>query len=348
MNKTNLFLNSPEYNARVDWEKGKVIIDPPRRGKEDNYGNWILPPPIRLSKGTSSRFANLRDTTRRGFKKDFEDFVSEFGLLGITGLPTKNDIPFMSPKYGKSQEEDVSWWLHYANVTYRLLRLYRILKRAKEYPEYDWESALGRILVFEQDRQISYVAQLQEDGKYTWTKREKDTPFVKAIWSENREETGQRFSDINLLIPYDIDNARLDAASYVLASVISRGIAGGITIGKGEVHPSKKSPIGYAITEQRYTDYLLAAIFYDLWELITDSQPVEVCANPNCLLLFTPERKTGEYCGPACRQAAYRERKAKALELYKKGLSIEQIAKETGSKAKAVSQWIREASKNSQ
>ena len=173
-------------------------------------------------------------------------------------------------------------------------------------------------------------------------------PFVKAIWSENREETGQKFSDINLLIPYDIDNARLDAASYVLASVISRGMAGGITIGKGEVHPSKKSPIGYAITEQRYTDYLLAAIFYDLWELITDSQPVEVCANPDCLLLFTPERKTGKYCSDACKQAAYRERKAKALELYKKGLSIEQIAKETGSKAKTVSQWIREASKNSQ
>ena len=58
----------------------------------------------------------MRDTTRRGFKKDFEDFVSELGLLGITGLPTKNDIPFMSPKYGKSQEEDVSWWLHYAGV----------------------------------------------------------------------------------------------------------------------------------------------------------------------------------------------------------------------------------------
>ncbi len=346
MNKANLFLNSPEYNAKVDWGKGKVIIDPPRRGKEDNYGNWILPPPIRLSKGTSSRFANLRDTTRRGFKKDFEDFVSEFGLLGITGLPTKNDIPFMSPKYGKSYEEDVSWWLYYANEVYRLLRLYRILKRAKDYLEYDWENALEKILVFEQDCRISYEVQSQENGKTIWTKREKDTPFVKAIWSENREETGQRFSDTNLLIPYD--NARLDAASYVLASVISRGIAGGITIGKGEVHPSKKSPIGYAITEQRYTDYLLAAIFYDLWELITDSQPVEVCANLNCNILFIPKRNTGQYHNTACRVAAGRERKAKALELHKRGLSVEQIANEIGSKEKTVSKWIMEANKNSQ
>ena len=82
MNKTNLFLNSPEYNARVDWEKGKVIIDPPRRGKEDNYGNWILPPPIRLSKGISSRFANLRDTTRRGFKKILRILFRNSACLG--------------------------------------------------------------------------------------------------------------------------------------------------------------------------------------------------------------------------------------------------------------------------
>jgi predicted RNA-binding Zn ribbon-like protein len=104
----------------------------------------------------------------------------------------------------------------------------------------------------------------------------------------------------------------IDAAPYVLASTISRNLAGGVNLGMGKVAPSKKSPIGYSIVEQRYTKFLLASIYHDMWELIRDDQPIEVCKHSECTNLFVPKRKTREYCSDACRVANDRKRKAEA------------------------------------
>jgi hypothetical protein len=299
MKKINLLLNSSEYNTQVDWKEGCVKTISPRRGKDDGYGNWILPSPLRPPRGISSQFANLRNTERSYYKEDLEAFTSKFGLLGITGLPSKDGALFMSPKYGKTHSEDIKWWLYYANEVYLLLRLYSILKRGKDNANYDAEGALEEILVFEQDYKVCHEGTLQDNGQFTFTTHKKKTPFLRAIWKESRVETGQAFESETLTI---------EAAAYVLTSVISRNLAGGITIGKGEIKESRKSPIGYAIVEQRYTNYLLAAIYYDLWELITNSQPVEVCAYSECNGLFTPKRKTGKYCSNTCRVADWRRK----------------------------------------
>ncbi|MCL6560227.1 MAG: hypothetical protein K6U74_15825, partial [Firmicutes bacterium] len=68
----------------------------------------------------------------------------------------------------------------------------------------------------------------------------------------------------------------------------------------------KDAAIGYRIGEIRTTPYLLAAIYYDLWELITDNRPIITCGN--CGL---PIEKSGrrDYCNDACKQAAYRKRR---------------------------------------
>ena len=161
--KANLLLTPPEYNVKVDWTAGEVAAVPPRRGKEDKYGIWLLPPPKKIQRGISSQFANLRDNTKKDFRKRFKVFVSTFGLLGITGLPTEKDAPFAPPQYGKSSEEDITWWLHYANEVYCLLRLYRILKRAKDNREYDAERP-REVLIFKQRSKVSHAVHCRRMG----------------------------------------------------------------------------------------------------------------------------------------------------------------------------------------
>ncbi len=298
MKNSNLYLYRSGYRAEVDWKKGRVISAPPRQVEDDGYGHWFLPPEERPFRGLSSRFANFSKTWKKDFKKDFEIFVAEFGLLGITGLP---EDAYKPPMYGESWEEEIDWWLHYAGEVYRLLRLYRIIRRARVDKNFDAEGALDEIIIFEQAYKVSHTCKLQDNGQYNWTEHKEETPFVKAVWKENGIETGQVFPETMLPI---------DAAPYVLASTISRNLAGGVILGMGKVTPSKKSPIGYSIAEQRYTNYLLAAIYNDLWELIRNEKPVEICAHSECANIFVPQRKTGEYCSDACKQAAYRKRKA--------------------------------------
>ncbi len=300
MKNTNLLFYRSGYKAKVDWGRGKVVVVPPRQVDDDGQGIWFLPPRERPLRGLSSRFANLRNTKKKGFKADFESFVAEFGLLGILGLPGN---AYKSPMYGESWEEEINWWLHYASEVYRLLRLYRIIRKARNNKDYDAEGALEEILVFKQAYKISYTGKLQDNSQYIWTEHKEETPFVDAVWTENETETGQCFPETT---------PPIEAASYVLISIVSRNLAGGIILGKGKVVPSKKSPMGYSIVEQRYTNYLLAAIYNDLWELIRDDQPVNVCGYSGCTNIFVPQRKTGEYCSDACRVASNRKRKAQA------------------------------------
>lgn len=94
-----------------------------------------------------------------------------------------------------------------------------------------------------------------------------------------------------------------------LATVLKHSLSGGIGVEFSRIVPAKDSPLGYRIAEQYTTEFLLAAIYYDLWELITEHRPVIRCRQ--CGL---PLEKTGrrEYCNNACKQAAYRRRKQKA------------------------------------
>jgi len=300
MRESNLYLYRSVYPARVDWKKGRVVAVPPRRVEDDGYGNWILPPDERLPRGLSSKFANLREAQGKSYKADFESFVGQFGLLGVTGLPKG---PFEPPMYGESWEEEIDWWLYYASEVYRLLRLYRIIRKARTDRNYDAEGALQELLLFEQVYQVRHTGKLKDDGRYAWTEHKQETPFIRAAWKKNGAETGQMFEET--MPP-------LEGAAYILASTISRNLAGGVIIEMGKIAPSKESPIGYAIAEQRCTKYLLAGIFHDLWELITGDQPIKVCAYSACTNFFIPQRRTKDYCSKACNQAAYRERKRTA------------------------------------
>jgi len=259
----NLLFYPRPYKARIEWDEKIVQVIVPFY--MDKCGQ---PPAKKLPRGISSRFANLRDPESYYFAQDFDRFVAEFGFLGITDLPKEHFIIFQPPQYGEHYKENISWWVHYAQDVYILLRLYRVLKRAREHEEYDAEEAI--------------------DGLF-------------SMWVKNGAPRMGRVLD---------DTPLIKVAPRIMARAIACSLTGGINISDMNVVPSKGSPIGFTITEQRYTKYLLAAIYFDLWELITNSLPVEICAYSECNKLFTPKRKTAKYCSGACRVAAYRKQKS--------------------------------------
>ena len=133
----NLLFYPRPYKARIEWDEKIVQVIVPFY--MDKCGQ---PPAKKLPRGISSRFANLRDPESYYFAQDFDRFVAEFGFLGITDLPKEHFIIFQPPQYGEHYKENISWWVHYAQDVYILLRLYRVLKRAREHEEYDAEEAI--------------------------------------------------------------------------------------------------------------------------------------------------------------------------------------------------------------
>ena len=75
-----------------------------------------------------------------------------------------------------------------------------------------------------------------------------------------------------------------------------------------DIIETNKPPLGFIVQESKTTNYLINAIYYDLWDLISKNEPVYICANPNCKLPFKKVKRQ-KYCSNACKQEAYRIRK---------------------------------------
>lgn len=75
------------------------------------------------------------------------------------------------------------------------------------------------------------------------------------------------------------------------------------------MHPTSKIPIGFTIEEAVYSRTLIGAIYQDFWNLVTRNEPISICENPNCKLPFSKVKRQ-KYCNDACKQEAYRLRKA--------------------------------------
>lgn len=132
--------------------------------------------------------------------------------------------------------------------------------------------------------------------------------------TEDREVTDRYFVHwtdgelIQILPEHFEEKPILEIAQYTLAKILESRISNGINIGVEDIisNPSTK---GFMITEQRYTRYLLAAIYYDLWQNINDFKNVYICANKSCRLPFIKSGRK-KYCDEACKQEAYRIRLA--------------------------------------
>lgn len=238
--------------------------------------------------GLMDEFASLKTI------KDIEKFSMKYGLLGIKH-PESTQLNSYSPairatlkpstiftKYDHSVFEPIELWQWHINEVRKILRLYHKARKANSV-ELLYE-------VIEIKMHHGMFGSLAEDREVT------QRYFVH--WTNG---------EVIIMLPTDYEEKSiLDIARYTLAKILESRISGGINLGPGEIisHTSTKE---FTIEEQRYSRYLLAAIYYDLWQTINNSKNVHLCENKNCRLPFVKSGRK-KYCNEACKQEAYRYR----------------------------------------
>jgi hypothetical protein len=241
-------------------------------------------------KGLMNEFAKLKTI------KDIESFAMKYGLLGVEhpeSLQVNSKSPairatlipsFIFTSYGFSVFEPIELWQWHINQVRKILKLYNAVRKASS------DDLIYEIL--EVKMHTGMFGDLTEDKEVT------DRYFVHWTDGELIERLPEHFEEKSIL----------EIAQYTLAKVLESRISNGINIGVEDIisNPSTK---GFMITEQRYTRYLLAAIYYDLWQNINNHKNVYICANKNCRLPFIKSGRK-KYCDEACKQEAYRLRQA--------------------------------------
>lgn len=234
-------------------------------------------PPVKQPevKGLSTVFANLKSID------DIDRFAGEYGLLGLSDPHYSINSP---PKYGEAYFEPLPLWLYHIKNVRRLMLLYRSLTQRKKGHDVEIE---GKLL------------QRKEVFDFVWVDESLIYKQVTAIQWYDSDET---------VVHIDGNSDEDETAFAVLSFNLKNYLAGGINLDFSKIISAKDAVIGFRITETRYTPYMLAAIYYDLWELITNNRQVI-----NCRHCGLPIEKTGrrDFCNNACKQAWHRKQKKK-------------------------------------
>ena len=238
--------------------------------------------------GLLNEFASLKS------HKDIEYFSKTHGLLGIQHPDTEQvnsphpaiqatlQPPFIFTLYGESVLEPIELWEWHIKEVQQILKLYHAIRKAKS------EDYLNNIIEIKMER--------GPFGSSIDDKRIYDRYFV--YWTNG---------ELILMLPSEYEEkSMLEIAVYTLAKIIQSRISRGVNLGVGDIifNPSTK---GFKTIEERYTNNLLAAIYYELWQTINDSKNIYICENKNCRSPFVKSGRK-KYCNEACKQEAYRIR----------------------------------------
>ncbi len=243
------------------------------------------------NEGLMNEFASLKTI------KDIESFSKKYGLLGIKP-PDKNQLenPYSSVRrtiqeafifndYGFSVFEPIELWLWHISEVRKILKLYDVIRNESS------ENLIKEII--EIRKPIEHKTSGLHFGKAELTEP------VYVNWN-----TGEHI----LLLPETMKKQPwLEIGQYTLSKVLESRIAGGIQIGVGDIVRNSLTK-SFKVIERRYTHYLLAAIYYDLWQNINNDRNIYKCANRSCGLPFVKSKRK-KYCSDACKQEAYRSRK---------------------------------------
>lgn len=291
MKKSSLTVTGTRFSARVilpaeyEFSQAEIIylggneIEFLRRNKNPvifcNIPEKVLDTP--KVKGLASRFAGLKTI------QDINLFAGEYGLLGLNSDLHPGSV-YDFPEYGNAWYEGLGMWGFHIITVRRLMKLYRALSKLKKGYDVD----INELLHLEERIELSTR---QTFFRITW-----HDGIDTGSTLDNYENIGDRAPNEET------------AAIAVLSGTLKRILKGGINMDFSKIVPAKNAAIGFRIAETRTTPYLLAAIYYDLWEMITENRPVEVCVHCGLPLERTGRRK---FCDDACKQAAYRNRLAK-------------------------------------
>ncbi|MEH6985811.1 hypothetical protein [Priestia megaterium] len=225
------------------------------------------PLPVRKDvKGIAIKFAALETN------KDIIEFAKEYGLLGVLSFS------YRDADYGLTVFEPIYWWKHYINHVKRLLKLYNLLKKKHKNKSID---IIGELLNYKESNGVGTL-QWIEGG---------EVPFYLKEEKLNDD---------------DLKDLDLVAGAYTLTVSIKDVLKSAINIDFSDVIKSKDSEIGFRIKEIHSTNYLIGAIYYDLWSLINNN--VEVLFCEHCGRTFTKSGRK-KYCSDSCKTMAYKRRK---------------------------------------
>lgn len=227
------------------------------------------PSPVKKEKdvkGVAIKFASLETN------KDIIEFSKEYGLLGVLSLS------FRDTDYGLTVFEPIHWWKHYINHVKKLLKLYEMLKKKHKNQSID---IVGELVSY-QERNGMITFEWIEGGDFSF------------------------YLDEEKLNDDELENFDAIVGAYILTTSIKDILRSAINIDFSDIIRSKDSEIGFRVKGVYSTDYLIGAIYYDLWNLINND--VEILFCQHCGRTFTKSGRK-KYCSDSCKTMAYKKRK---------------------------------------
>ncbi|MDQ0802588.1 hypothetical protein [Priestia megaterium] len=247
---------------------------------QESMGKIIIP------EGLAWEFSKLK--TEEGINK----FANSYGLLGISTpgqaeinkVKLKRDLYsdssyFIDLPIGQSDCEPIELWRFHIKQMQRILKLYEALISIHK-GEMEESELEDKLLAVKEP--IGGSCQiLWWDGSWTGftadeQEMEKEVDFLKLA-------QGLLALKVNSIGNQDIK---------MIPETIITG----------------KPPLGFTIKEWKYTPHLIRAIYHDLWQVVSNNEPVHICENLNCKLPFKKVKRQ-KYCSNACKQEAFRIRK---------------------------------------
>jgi hypothetical protein len=264
-------------------------------------------------------------------EKEIDAFARKYGLLGFSTPKylTKEQHEWFREKYGISNElfflsqgypyfEPLEVWYFHIDQIQKILKLYKTLKNIHNGTEENNIECnllnIGEMFVNEKGEKGYYIE---------WY----DGVEASAVVEAEIVEAGDFLEIARIVLIKSVEYLAYKNLKIVATDIIK----------------TDKPPLGFYVQESKTTEHLITAIYYDVWELISNNEPISICENPNCKLPFPKEKKEKRkrYCNDACKSEAYRTRKSTAKKMHEEGHSIEHIAKELEVSRTSVVKWIQ-------
>ncbi|MEH6917284.1 hypothetical protein V7Y60_24720 [Priestia megaterium] len=221
--------------------------------------------PVRKdTKGIATKFASLKTD------KDIVNFAKEYGLLGVLAPSYK------TTDYGVTVFEPLYFWKFYIKEVKKVLKLYKMLE--KKHRNQDIE-IIGELIEYKENKEdSSSIFEWKDGGKI---------PFF-----HDEEELD------------DYENYDQVVGVNIFTTLVRNGLRNAINVDFTNIVEAKDSRMGFRIKEVYSTNYLLGAIYYDLWQLINKDVEIKFCEHCG-----RPFKKFGKkrFCGTSCRVMSWTE-----------------------------------------
>ncbi len=213
------------------------------------------------------------------------NFSKRYGLLGLGNatkfmhfLDDNRDIHYYIDafSYDGSTAEPIKLWYWHIKHVKKILQLARAL------------SKIQRGLNTEIEENLLYIS----DPPFPKMESPRpDLHYQYVYWYDHI------YTNVSL---FRTDYSFRKVAMNVLINSITSMLRGAINLGVAGFVENKSSKYGFKIIEERSTSYLLAAIYYDLWQMIAKDEPIKTC---NYIKCGNPFRAVGrkKYCCDSCR-----------------------------------------------